>query len=97
MKKISKGTFFRAFYNPLAVTKKTEYGNSLFGDFTILVCVEGVYYLQSSRVYYKTFETREEDNYFMFSSESKALNYFNACRETAEAFSENAGTVAGGF
>jgi hypothetical protein len=97
MKKISKGTFLRAFYNPLSVAKNTEYGNSLFGDFTILVCVEGEYFLQSSRIYYKAFETKEEDNYFMFSSERQALNYFNACQETAEAFSENAGTVAGGF
>ena len=88
MRKISKETFLRAFYNPLATAKNTEYGNSLFGDFTILVCVEGAYFLQASRIYYKTFETREEDNYFSFSSKCQALNYFNACQEYAEEFAK---------
>ena len=96
MRKISKETFLRAFYNPLAQVKTCEFGNSLFGDFTIMVCVEGAYFLEASRAYYKAFDPKEEDNYYRFSSEYRALNYFNACQDYAEEYSRNNNTVAGG-
>ena len=53
-------------------------------------------FLETSRAYYKAFDPKEEDNYYRFSSEYRALNYFNACQDYAEEYSRNNNTVAGG-
>ena len=97
MKKISEATFLRALTNPLAQVRTCSFGNSLFGDFTKLVQLEGLYFISESRAYYKAFATDFEEIFFRCSSEKEALEYFNASQEYAQEYSEKTGTVAGGF
>ena len=97
MKKISSETFLRAFNSPVAQIKTCSFGNSLFGDFTKLVQVEGLYFISEARAYYKAFTTDFEEDFYSFDSEKEALEYFNASQEYAQEYSEKTGTVAGGF
>ena len=96
MKKISEEAFLMALNSPLAQIKSCEYGNSLFGDFTMLVKRDGLYFIAEYRAYYKQFETVEESSYFKFDSKKEASVYFKSCQEYAEAYSSNNNTVAGG-
>ncbi len=95
MKKISRETFLRALDSYLSQVFTCEYGNSLFCDYTMLVYVEGVYMVSELRAYYKD-KTKSAENWYRFSTEMEALDYFNACQEIAEEFSRNNNTVAGG-
>ena len=97
MKKISEVTFLRALTNPLAQVRTCSFGNSLFGDFTKLVQLEGLYFISKSRAYYKAFETDEVKNFFRCSSEKEALEYFNASQEYSEEYTQKTGTITGGF
>ena len=97
MKKISEATFLMALTNPLAQVRTCSFGNSLFGDFTKLVQLEGLYFISESRAYYKALTTDFEEDFYGFDSAREALEYFNASQEYAQEYSEKNGTVAGGF
>ena len=97
MKKISNATFLRAIDSPLATVQGTQYGNSLFGDFTMLVQVNSLYFVRESRTYYKAFETEIEENHYQFDNASEALAYFADAESMASEYTEEHGTVAGGF
>ena len=96
MQKVSKETFLMALNSPIAQIKSCEYGNSLFGDLTMLVKRDGLYFIAEYRSYYKQFETISEENFFKFDSKKEALTYFKSCQEYAEAYCSNNNTVAGG-
>lgn len=108
MKRITKETFLRAHNSPLATVQEVQYGNSLFGDFTTLVTVHGVYslgyksneplyFLRESRVYYKLFIDEVEHNFFMFDNAAEAKEYFAEAVEYADNYGAQNGTCAGGF
>jgi hypothetical protein len=97
MKKIKEGTFLRAANSPLATVQTVQFGNSLFGDFTMLVQVQGLYFLRESRAYYKAFTTELEESFFKFDNAAEANTYFADAVEYADNYASNNGTCAGGF
>jgi hypothetical protein len=97
MKKINEGTFYRAANSPLATVQTVQYGNSLFGDFTTMVQVNNLYFLEEVRAYYKAFTTELEEDFFQFDNAAEAKKYFADAVEYAEEYSAQNGTCAGGF
>lgn len=75
MKRITEATFLRALDSPLALVKDCEYSNSLFYSHTLLVQVNGVFFISESREVYKPLETVVESCCYRFDSESEMLDY----------------------
>ena len=75
MKKISYETFARAFDSPLAQVKSSEYASSLFYDYTLLLQVNGLFFISESREIYEEQGTVIESNCYRFDSEAESLDY----------------------